>query len=122
MATGSPSPAGESSHDAFIRFSTLLVIFISFCTLFSYIGTYLAKKIHLIFKTKVNQIGGIIYGILRGIFVMVLFTLLFEAYPQEGWFSHALVKPFLDTIGAKLLQIIPSGSIYILYEIFNGTS
>ncbi|AGF74333.1 colicin V production protein [Bartonella australis AUST/NH1] len=65
-----------------------------------------------------DRIIGFIFGMLRGLLIMVVSMLLVNALikpeQQADWLKNAKTKPMLDSLGQKILEILPKDLDYAL--------
>ncbi|WP_455482396.1 CvpA family protein [Bartonella sp. B35(2025)] len=91
--------------------ATLVTIFIIILIITSIITMKLSD---LIIDSQIGILDrtiGFIFGALRGLFIMVIGVLLINALikpeQQSNWLKNAKTKPILDSLGQKVLEILP---------------
>ncbi|WP_455477436.1 CvpA family protein [Bartonella sp. B41] len=58
-----------------------------------------------------DRFAGFIFGVFRGLFIVVIGVLLVNALikpeQQSSWMKNAKTKPILDSLGQKILEMLP---------------
>ncbi|WP_455479770.1 CvpA family protein [Bartonella sp. B23] len=101
--------------------TTLVTIFVVILIITSIIAMKISD---FIIDSRIGIIDrtiGFVFGALRGLFIMVIGMLLISALikpeHQANWLTNATTKPVLDSLGQKVLEILPKDFDTILEKV-----
>ncbi|MBL6987840.1 MAG: CvpA family protein [Methylobacter sp.] len=98
-------------------FVVLFVITLGFGGLIGFLLNILAKNIGLTFM---NRLGGMVFGVVRGMVIVTVIVILagFTPLPKDSWWTESKVIPPFQTLAVWLRDHISSGSAeYINYRV-----
>lgn len=106
-----PFAMNYTDSDKIAAIGSAAVIFLITLILVSYITMRLADFIIDSRIGALDRTMGFVFGAARGILLLVVAVLFFNwlvpAPRQPEWIAEAKSKPMLDTLGARLVQMLP---------------
>lgn len=96
-----------------------IIIFLIICTLINLTGLFLQKTLKKLALSWLNRVGGVAFGFIRGVLIVVIITIILAKFPIVGSKSIASsqIVPHLSWVVKTLLAFLPHEFSSIVNEL-----